>query len=168
MVAAVALVRIASELRRRAGLVVPAFSTRQIIDVCFPGTFVAGSVLPDGIDELVTERDGARLIVYSRRLPGPAQRFAIAHALAHILFDDVASAARPGRLGIPDVEARCDLFASELLVPLLELAPHVGRFPAVDPEDHELFLDQVDELASHFAVPAWVIEARIRMLAPPF
>lgn len=160
------LVEVAADIRRRSGLTEPAFSTKQIVDACFPATFVTGANLPDGFDEVVKrEREGA-LIVYKRSLPGPAQRFAIAHALAHLLFDSALTCARPGLAGNPESERRADLFATELLAPLEEVARFASRFPSEDPDEHELYLDQVDEIASRFVVPADVIDSQIRRLIP--
>lgn len=158
------LVAVAADLRRRAGQVEPAFSTRQIVEACFPGTLVTGSALPPGIEEMVSRRREGPVIVYSRSLPGPSQRFAIAHALAHLLFDDERAAACAGRPGIRAHEERADAFAAELLAPLDEIEPYVGRYASEDFEEHELYLDQVDEIASHFVLPARVIDRRIREL----
>lgn len=156
--------RAAADLRRRANQTKPAFSTRRIIDACFPDVLVTGAVLRAGVDELVTRREDGPVIVYARALSGPEQRFAIAHALAHLIFDDAAAAARPGCAGTAACEARADAFAAELLVPLEELIPFVARRPSTDPEDHEVYLDMVDEIASRFVVPAIVIEEQIRRL----
>ena len=158
------LVEVAANLRRRSGQIEPAFSTRQIIEACFPDTLVTGGSLPPGIDEMVSRRADGPVIIYARSLPGPCQRFAIAHALAHLLFDNSSARVRPGCLGIPANEERADAFAAELLAPLDELAPYVGCGPSRDPEEHEIYLDQVDEIASHFALPAHVIDSRIRLL----
>ncbi len=158
------LVLVATDLRRRAGQVEPAFSTRQIVEACFPGTLVTGGALPAGIEEMVSRRREGPVIVYARSLPGPAQRFAIAHAMAHLLFDDASAAACAGRTGIREREEQADAFAAELLAPLVELEPYVGRYASDDPEEHELYLDQVDEIASHFVLPARVIDRRIREL----
>jgi Zn-dependent peptidase ImmA (M78 family) len=158
------LVETAADLRMRAGQHEPAYSTRKIIGACFPDVMVTGGTLPDGVDEMVSRRPEGAVIVYSRAISGPAQRFAIAHALAHLLFDDDRARARPGCLGLPFVERRADCFARELLAPLVELAPYVGRWPSADPVEHELYLDMVDEIASHFVLPASVIQERIREL----
>jgi Zn-dependent peptidase ImmA (M78 family) len=101
------------------------------------------------------------LLIYGRGLPTAAKRFAIAHGLAHLIFDNGVSACRPGFAGDPHVEARADRFAEELLVPLDRLVEYVGRKPSNDPVDHELYLDMVDEISSHFHVPSAVIGKRI-------
>lgn len=157
---------IALSLRRRADQIEPAYSTRQIIDVCFPGTVVTGRSLPRGVNDMVKVDDAAfrshrapHVIVYRRDLPTAEQRLAIAHALGHIIFDGAAhrqcSAYNPRR------ELRCDRFGDELLVPLVELAPYVCARPSKDPEQHETYLDMVDEIASHFHVPTSCIHRRI-------
>lgn len=158
------IVEVAAGIRARAGQWDPAFSTGTIVDRCFPGVMVTGGSLPDGVDEMVTLTDGGPVIVYRRDLPGPMQRFVIAHALAHIVYDDFSDAARPGRLAIPEHEARADAFAAELLAPLHLVAGYVGVMPSANPEDHEIYLDHVDEIASRFSVPAHVIDSRIRQL----
>lgn len=161
------LVEIAADLRRRADLLDPPFSTVRLIAACFPGTAVGGGTLPPGVDELVSRRDGGPVIVYSRALSSPEQRFAIAHGIAHVVFgdlDDALAHSRPGCLGNPANEERADAFAAELLVPLALLASKVQRFPSRDPEEHERYLDHVDSLASRFAVPSFVIDSQIRMV----
>lgn len=156
---------IAAAMRRKADQAEPAFSTRAIVDACFPDALVTGRPLPEGVQELVTYRDGAPLIVYRRGLPAPDQRFAIAHAIGHLALDFV-DGAPTSAVNDEDVETRADAFAAELLVPLDELEPYVGRFPdAGDSCDGELYLDQVDEIASHFNVPAWLVDKQIRRLA---
>lgn len=155
---------IAEAFRVRAEQTEPAFSTSKIIECCFPDAVVTGRSLPPGVHEIVTVTGDGPLIMYQRGLPTPDQRFAIAHAIGHLVFDF-----RHGRSLAPlndeSVEARADEFAAELLVPLDELAPYVGRFPAPDdPVAHELYLDQVDQIASHFHVPARVVDQQIRKL----
>lgn len=158
------MVEIAAEIRHRSNQTEPAFSTRQIIDECFPDVLVTGSRLAPGIDELVSQTSEGPVILYQRGLSAPDQRFAIAHGLAHLIFDGKEGACRPGYLGDPGREGRADLFASELLVPLLDLEPYVGRWPSDDPADHDIYLDMVDEIASHFNAPAMVVDQRIRLL----
>lgn len=157
------LVATAVRLREVAGQVEPAFSTRQIIEACFPDAAVTGRHLPPGIEEMVTRTSEGPLIVYSRTLHPPRQRFVIAHAIAHLLFDGdrIMAAARPGFVGCPEAEARADAFAAELLVPLAELASYVGVPPGTT---DDLYLDQVDEIASHFNVTTCLIDQRIREL----
>lgn len=158
------LVEIAADIRTRAGQEQPAFSTRQIIERCFPEVLVTGAHLPDGVDEVFARRESGPVILYKRSLSGPEQRFAIAHAIAHLLFDADGTGASVGCAGDPAREERADRFAMELLAPLAEIRPYVGRYPCDDPDEHELYLDQVDEIASHFVVPAWVIQTQIRQL----
>lgn len=157
-------VEVAAALRLRADEVDPAFSTRALIGKCFPGTMVTGANLPDGIDEMVSWSHHGPVIVYQRKLSGPQQRFAIAHAMAHLLFDRDSDGASLERLGDPVTEMRADAFAAELLAPLHLVAECARLTPSDDPEDHEIYLDHVDEIASMFAVPADIIDSRIRML----
>ena len=156
----------AANLRKMAGQEEPAFSTRAIVDACFPDAVVTGRVLPAGVHEMVTFKEGVPLIVYQRRLPAPDQRVAIAHAIGHLCLDFTAGIVCVP-FNDPAVEARADRFAAELLVPLAELEPYVGRTPdkVEDSADAELYLDQVDEIASHFNVPAWLIDKQVRRLA---
>lgn len=159
------LVEIAADLRYRSNQTVPAFSTRQIIESCFPDVLVTGSALEPDIDELVATTTNGPVILYRRNLPTVEQRFAIAHGLAHLIFDGASGKCRPGYVGDPMREQRADRFATELLVPLDELRPFVRRWPSPMPPDHELYLDMVDEIASHFRVASLVIDQRIRELA---
>jgi hypothetical protein len=157
-----ALVEIAAELRHRSNQTEPSFSTRQIIDACFPHALVTGRQLPPGVDEAVSETPQGIVILYRRGLPTPSQRFVIAHALAHVIFDRVRGGARAGSTGHASREKRADRFAAELLIPLAVLRDYVGAWP--DDPDQERYLDQVDEIASHFQVPSGLVDKRIREL----
>lgn len=158
------LVEIAAELRLRAGQTKPPFSTRKIIESSFPDALVTGGRLPAQLDELVTLFSDGPVILYARSLPGPEQRRAIAHALAHLIFDDARVCMRPGRPGVIANEERADAFADELLAPIELVRARADRAPSDDPEEHEIYLDRVDELASTFSVPASVIDLQIRKL----
>ena len=158
------LVHMASELRSRAGQHHAAISTSKIMRTCFPHVHVTGRVLPAGVHEAVSNTPTGIILVYARGLPSPDQRFAIAHGMAHLLFDTEESACLPGRTGVVDVEARADRFAEELLVPLGELAKHARLRPSTDPDQQEFFLDHVDEISSRFHVPSRVIERRLHEL----
>lgn len=165
------LVNIARSLRRRADQTEPKFSTRQIIDACYPGTIVTGRRLRYGLEEVVkVDRKAFRthraphIIVYNRDLPTDQQRYAIAHALGHVIFDGGERIACDKSEELR--EERCDRFADELLVPLDELKPYVCAWPSKEPERHETYLDMCDEIASHFHVPRSVIERRIAELRP--
>lgn len=155
-------VEIAADIRRRAEQTRAPFSTSRIIETCFPDALVTGFRLPPGVDEIVTLCREGPTILYSRALPVPDQRFAIAHALAHLLFDDASVCMLPGRAGVEAVEARADAFAAELLAPLSEIVADLGRRPSDDPEDHELYLDYLEQLASRYGLPVQVIDAQIR------
>ncbi len=81
------------------------------------------------------------VILYNRRMSTDAQRVAIAHAVAHIIFDGPTGscwAADDAR------ELRCDRFAEELLVPLSYLREHVSVWPSANTAAQEIYLDQVD------------------------
>lgn len=131
---------------------------------CFPHVHVTGRVLPAGVHEAVSRTPSGDILVYARGLPSADQRFAIAHGMAHLLFDREDSACLAGRAGVADVEARADRFAEELLVPLHELAKYARPFPLNDPDQQEFFLDHVDEISSKFHVPSAVMERRMRKL----
>lgn len=161
-----AIRQIANSLRRRAGQIEPAYSTRQIIDACFPGTLVTGRALPVGVNDVVVVDEAAfrshrapHVIVYGRGMSTAEQRHAIAHALGHIVFDGAGTRCSSQH---PERELRCDRFADELLVPLEELRPYVARWPGGP--DHETYLDMADQIASHFQVTASLVDQRIRRL----
>jgi Zn-dependent peptidase ImmA (M78 family) len=156
------LVEIAADLRHRSDQTEPAFSTRRIIDACFPHALVTGRSLPAGVDEAVSETPQGIVILYRRGLPTPSQRFVIAHALSHVIFDRVRGGARPGSSGHASREKRADRFAGELLLPMSYLRDYVGTWPT--DADQERYLDQVDEIASHFQVPTGLVDKRIREL----
>jgi len=151
----------AASVRAVAGEHREAFSTSRIVDALFPDAVVTGRRLPAGVQEAVSTTSRGPVIVYSRELSPPAQRFVIAHAIAHLLFDAdrPTAAARVGFAGDPATEARADAFAAELLVPLERLAALIEVRPA---SGDDFYLDQVDSLASHFNVPRGLIDKRIR------
>jgi Zn-dependent peptidase ImmA (M78 family) len=157
------LVEIAADIRRRAMLFAPPYSTTAMIRTCFPDVVVTGRKLPPRIDEIVARTREGGVIVYKRRLPVLRQRFAIAHGIAHLLFDSDETAAAVGYAGCPISERRADTFAEELLVPLTELAKHVRRLPPVA-HGRDLYLDGIDQISSRFQVPPAVILKRIRVL----
>jgi hypothetical protein len=163
------LISIAADLRRCAGQDRPAFSTRAIIRSALPLALVTGRFLQPGVNEIAANTNEGPVIIYSRNIGAVHRRHAIAHGLAHLLFDDDPdSACRPGFAGDPAVEARADLFADELLVPLAVLRPFIAHWPQSisDGPDYEIYLDQVDEIGSIFQAPNHVIERRIRLLIP--
>lgn len=156
------LVDVTSEVRRRARQDEPSYSTTAIVSMWFPRAVVTGRVLPDGFNEVVARTTDGPIIIYSRNMPVGKQRLAIAHALAHLLFDGDASACRPGFLGDVGVEVRADAFARELLVPATVLRERVYCWPSNDNAENEIYLDHCDDLASIFNVPSHVIDERIR------
>ena len=157
---------LAQDLRSRSGQTKPAYSTRAIIRECFPGTVVTGRRLPSGVLEVVSRTADGPIIIYSRDSSGPRQRYAIAHAMAHLMWDGAGSACRPQFTGCVAAEARANDFADELLVPMACLEPLAKREPPPKSEgpDHELYLDTVDEISSVFHVPSCVIDRRIRLM----
>jgi Zn-dependent peptidase ImmA (M78 family) len=150
---------VARDLRQRAQLFRPAFSTKTLVSVACPSALVTGDELPVGVDEAVSRVDEGFVILYRRGLSGPEQRMAIAHGLAHILFDE-------GRTRCSDAlrERRADRFSEELLVPLDELTKVLEVLPSKIAKEQRLYLDHVDQLASFFNVPSLVIRSRIRTL----
>jgi Zn-dependent peptidase ImmA (M78 family) len=159
-----ALVEIAAGLRDKAGQTEPAFSTRQIVEASFPTALVTGRQLPPGIDEAVSETADGIVILYRRSLPTSSQRFVIAHALAHVIFDRHRGGCRPGSAGHQSREDRADRFAAELLLPIARLEEYVGCWPSLVQAENDRYLDQVDEIASHFQVPSGLVDKRIREL----
>lgn len=156
------LVEIAADLRRRSNQTEPYFSTQQIIESCFPDALVTGHALPANVDEAVSRTPDGIVILYRRGMSTGEQRFAIAHALGHLIFDGDDAACRPGCVGIAESEERADGFAAELLVPLDDLREHVTWLPGQC--DEAIYLDQVDLIASLFHVPSTVVDKRIREL----
>jgi Zn-dependent peptidase ImmA (M78 family) len=165
-----AIAAIAESLRRRADQTEPKYSTRQIIDVCYPGTIVTGRTMPRSMHEMVLVDEAAfrshrapHTIFYSRSIPTCDQRYAIAHAIAHIIFDGANGSCWHRH---EERERRCDAFADELLVPLAVLREYVCVWPrdVRDEANRERYLDQVDQIASHFHAPQRVIDRRIREL----
>lgn len=161
--AEIAIADIAFELRRRANEVEPAFSTRTIVPAAVPDVLVTGHELPPGVFGAVSRTRRGPVILYARGQPSPVQRFAIAHELAHLLFDGDRAFREPGVEADLEAEARADLFADELLVPIATLREYVVFWPS-DELRRDLYLDMVDELASCFGVLAEVIDRRIRLL----
>ena len=159
----------ATEIRRRAGLCLPAFSTSRVVKLCFPEAVVIGHSLPGGIDEVVSRTEHGVVIVYRRDLSICERRFAVAHAIGHLVFGDVPDGPRyRGVGGSVESEARADAFAAELLVPLIHLERYleVGHSPHAKGDGHESYLDHVDQLASRFKAHSRLIDARIRELIP--
>ena len=162
------IVGTAERVRRRAEQHEPAFKTRALVDACFPTALVSGTRrLPSGITEAVSMTSEGPVILYERRLTVPRQRFVIAHALAHLLFDleDPGAMCGVGHRGDPEAERRADDFAAELLLPLAWLHRLVGEEPTdVGESNDTLYMDQVDEIASMFNVTQSLVDSRIRSL----
>lgn len=113
----------------------------------------------------MTVTEDGPLIMYRRDLSTADRRFAIAHALAHLLFDFDALGVAPGRPFDAVREARADAFALELLAPHSRMMRHVVFWPLDDRgDDREAYMDQVDHIAAAFHVPSGQIDQRIRAL----
>src|SRR5687767_8414888 len=143
------MVEIAADLRHRAEQFTLPFSTTQIIETRFPTALVTGRRLPDGVLEAVSRTERGPVILYARGLSPASQRYVIAHALAHLLFDGARAFRVPGQAADPKVERRANAFADELLVPFEYLEPRIERWPGLGVA-HEIYLDHVDQLASRF------------------
>jgi hypothetical protein len=160
------IVAVTRELRGRARLLEPPFSTRAILDVCFPEVLVMGRTLPDGVDEMVFSLEEGAGIVYKRGLSTPEHRVAIAHGVAHVIWDLGKVQERMCRRHSPVVrieiaEERAELFMAELLVPLEYLDGYVRYTEPASEEDVDAHLDMIDELASHFQVPVPLLADRV-------
>lgn len=161
------ITHLAASLRLRAGLVEPAYSTSKILRTWFPRSVVLGHPLPPDIDEAVTRTVDGVVIVYRRGMSIGERRFAVSHAIGHLMFDGVRSTPMfRGRGGDAACELRADAFAAELLVPLDELQQRmlIGLDPDGAGEHRQIYLDHCDELASIFKVTATLIDQRIREL----
>lgn len=153
------VVAVAYDIRQRVGKKGTYYSARTVIETCYPDVMVTGAALPPGIAEVVEVRGGQKTIFYNRRINPMAQRVAIAHGLAHIIFDLGTVERREclresERMATSRVERRADLFAGELLAPLDEIDEHFDDdlFPR-DPALRQHFDDEVDHIASTFHVP---------------
>jgi hypothetical protein len=154
----------AAELRERAGVETAPYSGRAIIERCFPHVLVTGGELPRGVAEVVETRGGKATIWYNRRMNTAAHRVAVAHGLAHLIFDAPSGrlecGASSSSAGAP--ERRADLFAGELLTPFADLDRHFeGEIFPRDPVDRRVFDDEVDHAASKFKVPAGFLRWRL-------
>lgn len=151
---------VARDLRCRARLDRPPYSTTKLVLTAFPNALVTGDELPDGVDEATSETPEGGVILYRRALPICEQRFAIMHGLAHLIWD-------AGRVACADAwhERRADNFAAETLVPLEDLSAVWRVHPSRDPDRQRLYLDHVDQISSMFNAPVQVIRMRIRELA---
>lgn len=158
---------LAAALRKRAGLVKPAYSTKRVLDIWFPSAIVIGHDLPPSIDEAVSRTSDHIVILYRRDLSLCDRRFAIGHAIGHLMFDAVSDVPmHRGRGGDPACEERADAFAAELLVPLgdLERYAWIGLEPDGATEMRNAYLDHVDQLASIFTANSSLIDQRLRQL----
>jgi hypothetical protein len=140
--------RDAAVLRSRCGFTRPPFSTQRLVDAVCPSALVTGGDLPRGVHELVEIDRGRPVIHYSRAISSGEQRLAIAHALAHVLYDFAGDGrARP----CPLAEDRADLFALEVLAPAARMRTIRAR-PSAGVERHA-WEDRIDQIASRYHVP---------------
>lgn len=128
----------------------------------WPLAVITGRALPAGIEEIVSVTADGPLVIYDRALSTAECRFAIAHAIAHLIFD-VDARLRKGVVIEPMRELRADDFARELLVPDRALIRHIALWPS-DGDDFDTYMDQVDMVAATFHVPPAIIDQRIRVL----
>lgn len=166
----------AREVRRRAGLSKPPYSTHELMKHSYPDVAVTGEEMPPVVFEvLIRSRDleqEHRTIVYNRSINNDARRVGIAHALGHIQFDTdearkcTATVGQLRRVALE--EQRADIFAGELLCPLSDLDSHFSDvrnlFPRKDVEKR-LMADLIDRCASRFKVPSGFIRWRLYDLA---
>lgn len=157
------VVAVAEALRNLARQFEPPFSVPAILGEAFPDAVVTGRDLPEGIEELVTVTDDGVLVIYRRDLSTAERRFAVAHAIGHLLYDVEHGELVRGAVMDPEREDRADAFARELLAPDRLLISRLIFWPDSG-EDAEIYADQVDRIASHFHVPSVVIDQRIREL----
>jgi hypothetical protein len=173
----------AAFVRKKCGLdqLEPPYPTNLITSTSFTKVHITGDkTMPNGITEMVVRDRGRFALFYSRKVGAPSQRLGILHGCYHTISDlAVVDGQRECNLGDrkfrrfnPDLdvpeERACDLFAGALLVPfhvLDRMAPET-LFPGKQgsPERHA-FDDQVDRLASKFAVPAGFMNWRLYDLA---
>lgn len=156
------IVRIACDLRSFAGEARPSFSTSAIIGASFPSVLVTGHELPLGVDELVSIGK-TTTIFYRRGLQPSFQRLAIAHAIAHLIFDAPSNSSGPSEQapGCPFSELRADEFACELLAPSALLLSEFPEHLLARDENDRSYLDALDSMASLFQVPRWVVRAQM-------
>lgn len=159
------LVGVAEELRALSCQAEPPFSLPPIVAARWPDASITGRDLPSGVEEIVAFTSDGPLIVYRRDLSTAERRFAIAHALAHLLFDDGSTGVQAGHPFDSEQEVRADDFALELLAPWRCLRRHILLLPSEDRCDQESYLDQVDQIAAIYHVPPSAIDQRIRTLA---
>lgn len=157
-------VAVADALRSFTGQLVPPFNCQKMVDARWPTAIVTGRDLPLGVDEVVTVTCDGVLIIYARSLSTAERRFAIAHAIAHLLYD-LGECILGGVVMDAAREARAEEFARELLVPDHVLMRHVSLWTSTS-DDPEAYFDQVDQIAALFHVPTSVIDQRIQELAP--
>jgi hypothetical protein len=152
---------VAEELRCRAQETDPPFSVERLLDEASPGAVVAGHDLPEGIDEVVAVTPDGAVILHRCGLVAYALRFAVAHAIAHILLDVDEGHLRPGPLVDDERESRADALALELLAPDRLLQPKIVFWPS---GSEDIYAEQLERISVHFGVPLAAIDQRIRQL----
>jgi Zn-dependent peptidase ImmA (M78 family) len=157
------VVAVAEALRNLARQTEPPFSVPAILGEAYPDAVVTGHDLPEGIEELVTVTDDGVLVIYRREMSTAERRFAIAHAICHLLYDVEDGRLLRGDSIDHEREDRADDFAMELLAPDRLLISRIVFWPDQG-ADADLYADQVDRIAAHFHVPTAPIDKRIREL----
>jgi Zn-dependent peptidase ImmA (M78 family) len=148
-------------------------SLRKMILANRPDIVVTGETLPTGVlESVLLAPDRPPVIMYNRRYNQPAQRVAVAHGVAHVLFDvERAVTYACGRAyedeRVDIIERRADLFAGELLCPLEDLDEAFAGadlFPR-SPGPRRKFDDYCDHVASQKRVPVGFLRWRLYDLA---
>jgi Zn-dependent peptidase ImmA (M78 family) len=156
------IVAVAEAIRCQAQQTEPPFSLPEILEGLCLNAVVAEHDLPDGIEEIVSVTADGPLVILRRDLVLSERRFAIAHAIAHLVYDLPALTSRSGRITDEDREIRADWFARELLAPRRCVRPRIVYWP--DGVEIDIYDDQLARLASRFQVPSRAIDQQIREL----
>lgn len=165
--------------RDRAGFMdeTPPYSTRQLLERVFPKIAVAGADLPRGVTEMAVAEEGRRALFYSRKVPHTSQRVGLMHGLYHHLSDIkseiglrecnlVMAKYEQATHRTDPVEASCDLFAAEILIPLdvLDSYVHWNVYAKRSDTDERAISDEIDTLSSRFNVPRGFMRWRLHDL----
>jgi Zn-dependent peptidase ImmA (M78 family) len=165
----------AAWVRSKAGLkgTAPPYSTRAVLETCFPHIAVTGASLPPHVTEMAMWQKGKRALFYNRAVQHPQQRVGLAHGLYHHLEDmktdeglrecNLVARRFAATAGTSDpLELACDLFAAELLIPLDVLDTLAPRpLWGAGGLARGALEDEYDHLASRFNVPKGFIKWRL-------
>lgn len=152
---------VAQLLRVQSGQSEPPFNAYTIVEAIWPSAVITGRDLEDGVDEVLAVTSEGPLIIYNRKLSTAESRISIGHAIAHLVLDGDHLVG--GVVIDPEREERAERFARELLVPPSVLRSYIEVWPS-SAGDPQIYLDQVDRIASIFHVPPPVIDEQIREL----